>query len=446
MKKNDDCPLPTAHSLLALLTTLSLLTALAVPTHATDITLGDHKFTLPDGFTIEQVAGPPLVNRPICADFDEQGRLYVADSSGSNENVQTQLEQKPHRIVRLEDTDGDGTFDESVVFAASMMFPEGAMWFDGSLYVSAPPVIWKLTDTDGDGEADKHEEWLDAKTLTGCANDLHGPYLGPDGWIYWCKGAFAEQTYERPGREPFVTRASHIFRRRPEGGPIEPVMTGGMDNPVEVVFTPGGERIQWATFTPTGGQMTSMNGTGGAAGTTYNLSLGKWDDGVVSIFANAPGGQALANMRVSVAKIGGASDQEVFGPGGQVALHGFGRTAKGTVLMNDVQKANPAPRGRRFVNSPVQIQASSKTLLYGVHIEMRIPMTGKGPMISSIRPTGLLIHKWDEAKKSWVPLSGGSTNAGWGMVSAPMSGPGMYAVTTSGSGNELLELLATNIF
>ncbi|MCA9076528.1 MAG: HEAT repeat domain-containing protein [Planctomycetaceae bacterium] len=248
MKKNDDCPLPTAHSLLALLTTLSLLTALAVPTHATDITLGDHKFTLPDGFTIEQVAGPPLVNRPICADFDEQGRLYVADSSGSNENVQTQLEQKPHRIVRLEDTDGDGTFDESVVFAASMMFPEGAMWFDGSLYVSAPPVIWKLTDTDGDGEADKHEEWLDAKTLTGCANDLHGPYLGPDGWIYWCKGAFAEQTYERPGREPFVTRASHIFRRRPEGGPIEPVMTGGMDNPVEVVFTPGGERIFSTTF------------------------------------------------------------------------------------------------------------------------------------------------------------------------------------------------------
>ncbi len=215
---------------------------------AAEVTLGGHKFTLPEGFEIEQVAGPPLVNRPICADFDEQGRLYVADSSGSNDKVQTQLEQKPHRIVRLEDTDGDGIFDKSMVFAGSMMFPEGAMWFDGSLYVSAPPVIWKLTDTDGDGEADKHEEWFDAKTLTGCANDLHGPYLGPDGWIYWCKGAFAEQTYEQPGREPFVTRASHIFRRRPEGGPVEPVMTGGMDNPVEVVFTPGGERIFSTTF------------------------------------------------------------------------------------------------------------------------------------------------------------------------------------------------------
>ncbi|HJT35777.1 MAG TPA: PVC-type heme-binding CxxCH protein [Pirellulales bacterium] len=212
------------------------------------VQLNGHAFRLPEGFAIEQIAGPPLVDRPITADFDEQGRLYVSDSSGSNDPVQKQLAEKPHRIVRLEDTDGDGHFDRSTVFADTMMFPEGTMWFDGSLYVAAPPSIWKLTDTDDDGIADRREEWFNGQTLTGCANDLHGPYLGPDGWIYWCKGAFAEQTYERPGKPPLVTRASHIFRRRPEGGPIEPVMTGGMDNPVDVVFTPGGERIFTTTF------------------------------------------------------------------------------------------------------------------------------------------------------------------------------------------------------
>jgi putative membrane-bound dehydrogenase-like protein len=201
-----------------------------------------------DGFVVERVAGPPLVDRPIVADFDEQGRLYVADSSGSNDKVEKQLAEKPHRIVRLEDVDGDGRFDKSIVFADRMMFPEGALWYDGSLYVSAPPSIWKLTDTNDDGVADQREEWFEGKTLTHCANDLHGPYLGPDGWIYWCKGAFGEQTHAREKKPPLVTRASHIFRRKPGSAIAEPVMTGGMDNPVDVAFTPGGERILTATF------------------------------------------------------------------------------------------------------------------------------------------------------------------------------------------------------
>ena len=218
------------------------------PLGAAKVELNEQVFTLPDGLTIEQVAHPPLVNRPISASFDEQGRLYITDSSGSNENVKVQLEKKPHRIVQLRDLNHDGTFDQSTVYADQLMFPEGALWLDGSLYVAAPPQIWKFTDLDDNGVSDKREVWFDGKTLTGCANDLHGPYLGPDGWIYWCKGAFAEQTHQQPGRNPLVTRAAHIFRRHPSGGPIESVMTGGMDNPVDVIFTPGGERIFTTTF------------------------------------------------------------------------------------------------------------------------------------------------------------------------------------------------------
>lgn len=223
---------------------------------AGEVKLNGHTFTIPDGFEIELIAGPPLVDRPITAAFDEAGRLYVADSSGSNDKVDKQLAEKPHRILRLEDTDGDGTFDSRTVFADKMMFPEGTLWLDGSLYVAAPPSIWKLTDTDRDGVADERVEWFQGKTLTGCANDLHGPYAGRDGWIYWCKGAFAEQTYARPGQKPFVTKASHIFRCRPDGSGIESVMTGGMDNPVDVTFTGGGERIFTTTFlqNPGGGK------------------------------------------------------------------------------------------------------------------------------------------------------------------------------------------------
>ena len=221
---------------------------LAATASAGDFPIDGRTFRVPDGFTVEKVASSPLVNRPIVADFDELGRLYVPDSSGSNEAPDKQLKNPTHRIVRLEDTDGDGKFDKSIVFADKMMFPEGAMWRDGSLYVAAPPSIWRLTDTDNDGVCDKREEWFKGKTLTGCANDLHGPYNSPDGWIYWTKGAFAEQTYTLPNGKPFKTRAAHIFRAKPDGTNIEPVITGGMDNPVEIAWSPGGEMFFTTTF------------------------------------------------------------------------------------------------------------------------------------------------------------------------------------------------------
>ena len=234
--------------------------------------------TVPDGFEVSLVAGPPLVERPITGAFDEQGHLYVPDSSGTNDKVDKQLAEKPHRVLRLEDTDGDGRFDQRIVFADKMMFPEGCLWYRGSVYVSAPPSIWKLTDTDGDGVADQREEWLNLKTLTGCANDLHGPQLGPDGWIYWCKGAFAQQTYEAVGQPTFVTRAAHIFRARLDGTGIEAVLTGGMDNPVSIAFTPGGERILTGTFFvhPGGGHRDGLIHAiyGGVYGKDHNVLQG----------------------------------------------------------------------------------------------------------------------------------------------------------------------------
>ena len=151
------------------------LTGLVAPSGGGEFKLGDRTLRVPDGFTIEPVAGPPLVDRPIAAAIDEEGRLYLTDSSGSNDNVQKQLAERPHRIVRLEDRDGDGRYETRTIFADRMMFPEGALWYQGSLYVAAAPSIWKLTDTNGDGVADQRVEWFQGKTLTGCANDLHGP-------------------------------------------------------------------------------------------------------------------------------------------------------------------------------------------------------------------------------------------------------------------------------
>ncbi len=46
---------------------------------AAEVSLNGHRFTVPDGFTVERVDVPGLVPRPVSASFDDQGRLYVTD-------------------------------------------------------------------------------------------------------------------------------------------------------------------------------------------------------------------------------------------------------------------------------------------------------------------------------------------------------------------------------
>ena len=134
----------------------------------------------------------------MLASFDDRGRLFVADSAGVNLRGPELSKNPPHVIRMLEDTDGDGRFDKSTVFADKLVFPQGVVWHDGAVYCSSPPSFWRLDDTDGDGVADKREELATGFANTGVADDMHGGSLGPDGRLYWCAGRFPHEIH-RPG-------------------------------------------------------------------------------------------------------------------------------------------------------------------------------------------------------------------------------------------------------
>ncbi len=219
----------------------------ALPGQESTQNIGPHHFIVAPDHRVSRAMVPGLVDRPISAAFDEKGRLFVTESSGSNEPAAVQAKTKPHRILRLEDTDGDGVFDKRTVFADNLMLPQGIMVFRGEVWTGTPPQIWRLLDSDDDGVADKRILFHDGGTLTGCMNDLHGPVAGSDGRIYWTKGAFAEQKHKIGGK-PFVTKACHVFSAKPDGSDMRVHMTGGMDNPVGIAFSRLGELFVSCTF------------------------------------------------------------------------------------------------------------------------------------------------------------------------------------------------------
>ncbi len=134
--------------------------------------------SVPAGFQVELAVKPGLVNYSMLVTLDDQGRLFLCESSGKTVKTPEMSSDPTYVVSMLEDTDGDGVFDKSTVFADKLTLPAGAVWYQGSLYVAAPPRLYKFTDTNGDGVADLRETIVEGWNLSANAASLHGPIMG----------------------------------------------------------------------------------------------------------------------------------------------------------------------------------------------------------------------------------------------------------------------------
>ncbi|MCP5555124.1 MAG: sulfatase-like hydrolase/transferase [Akkermansiaceae bacterium] len=197
---------------------------------------------LPPGLIAEVAAAPPLVKHPVMATFDDQGRLFVAENAGLNLTKEELLKQQPNSIVRLTDLNNDGLYDEKTVFADGLTFPQGVLWAQGSLFVMSPPSLWRFEDENDDGVAETREELVTGFDFTGNAADVHGPFLHPNGRIYWCHGRKGHSVHDpRSGALVSEAKGARIWSCRPDGSDVQVFAGGGMDNPVELDFSDEGE-------------------------------------------------------------------------------------------------------------------------------------------------------------------------------------------------------------
>jgi putative membrane-bound dehydrogenase-like protein len=148
-------------------------------------------FRVKKGFRLEMVAHEPLVVDPIQMAFDEDGRLYVVEMRWYQSETRSDLmfDERIGRIRLLEDTDGDGRFEKSTIFADKLRYPSAVFPYDGGVYVGLEPDIVYMKDRNGDGVADdrrvvftgfgNHRDRLDSQMFLnslawGLDNRIHG--------------------------------------------------------------------------------------------------------------------------------------------------------------------------------------------------------------------------------------------------------------------------------
>lgn len=235
--------------------------------------------TVPEGLKADIWAGAKLLANPVAFTFDEQGRMFVAETYRQGTGVPdnrghaysleddiaaetiedrikkyekwqirtplTTFTNEAEQVRLIEDKDGDGVADSSHFFAGP--FNEmldgtaaGILAKDGDIWLTCIPHVWRLQDKDGDGKAEVKD-----KVFTGFGvrdafrgHDLHGLILGPDGRIYF---SMADRGYniEMPDgsrlTDPMDIGRGGVFRCWPDGTGLERYAKG-LRNPQELAF------------------------------------------------------------------------------------------------------------------------------------------------------------------------------------------------------------------
>jgi mono/diheme cytochrome c family protein/glucose/arabinose dehydrogenase len=150
-------------------------------------------YQIEQGFELQVVASEPFLEAPVSIDFDNKGRIWVAEMRGYMTNIDGDGENLPSGTISImEDLDGDGVTDHSKIFLDGLVLPRAlAHVYDGLLYAE-PPMLWFVEIND-----DKPGKKVLVDSLYADDGNVehqpNGLMMNMDNWIYNAKSHFRYQ-------------------------------------------------------------------------------------------------------------------------------------------------------------------------------------------------------------------------------------------------------------
>jgi putative membrane-bound dehydrogenase-like protein len=189
---------------------------------------------LPLGFHMQVVAKDPDVQQPIGMCWDSRGRMWVAENYTYAEKERNFDVELHDRIIILEDSDHNGTFDKRQVFWSEGKKLTSIEIGFGGVWAMAPPNLLFIPDQDHDDIPDGPAQVIldgfeDESIRHNLANGLK---WGPDGWLYGRHGIQAVSKVGVPGSSEIerTDLSCGIWRWHPTRMKLD-VVTTGTTNP-----------------------------------------------------------------------------------------------------------------------------------------------------------------------------------------------------------------------
>ena len=206
-------------------------------------------FSVASDLEMDLVLSEPMVNQPLEISFDTKGRMWVVHYNqypypegvkitGLDNHLRVQFDKVPEappegvtgadKITIFEDTDGDGTFDESTEVISGLNIATSVTQGRGRIWVLNPPYLISYPDPDGDGLPDGepvvHLSGFGLQDTHAVANSLR---WGPDGWLYGAQGSTTTSVVSSAVTKDILIQGQGIWRYHPETEVFELFAEGG---------------------------------------------------------------------------------------------------------------------------------------------------------------------------------------------------------------------------
>ena len=180
--------------------------------------------------------------RKTFSETNEVGERFLKDLNKDGVLDWRDLTVEKEQIWLVSDSDLDGNADRSQLFIEDFHeeitdLANGVEYFDGKVFLSVGPDLWRIEDTDANDIANEKESLSHgfAVHIGFGAHGMSGVTVGPQGRIWWGIGDIGMNVVDEDGKRWKYPNQGVIVRCDPDGSNFE-VYCAGLEKYPRICF------------------------------------------------------------------------------------------------------------------------------------------------------------------------------------------------------------------